>query len=231
MPLQCRASSKPARTAGGMVRSSCAAWSARPSIVQQRALAGRRDLAGVELVARVEGGLDRLQGRVERAEEAPARTPSARPCRARPRAARHTCWVSADHLLGDLADQRAPAPGPSCRSPGGHAARRHRHGRTCRRRGRGGPGRRGTRRCSRRGSRAGPPCPRRRGSGRLSPFMLPSRPTDFLRISQMRPTSFSPRATVKPRRPRSGPSRRALRSCGAAAPRPPPRYRRRTRPG
>ena len=46
-----------------------------------------------------------------------------------------------------------------------------------------------------------------KGIGRLSPFMLPRRPTDFLRISQMRKMSFSSRATVNPRRPEVRPSR------------------------
>ena len=36
-----------------------------------------------------------------------------------------------------------------------------------------------------------------KGIGRLSPCMLPSRPTDFLRISQIAFTSVSPRATRK----------------------------------
>ena len=42
--------------------------------------------------------------------------------------------------------------------------------------------------------------------GRLSPFMLPSSPTAFLRMSQMRSTAAPPRASVKPRRPRFVPS-------------------------
>ncbi len=45
-----------------------------------------------------------------------------------------------------------------------------------------------------------------KGIGRLSPCMLPSRPTAFLRIAQMRSTSSWPRATVKPRRPLTVPS-------------------------
>ena len=88
LPLQCIASSKPARTSAGMVRSN---WPfiGTPSMVGELAVAGRGDLAGIELIARVERRLDRLQGRIERPEELAARTPSARPCRARPRAGRH----------------------------------------------------------------------------------------------------------------------------------------------
>ena len=38
-------------------------------------------------------------------------------------------------------------------------------------------------------------------AGRRSPCMLPSRPTDFLRIDQIAVVAASPRATVWPRRP------------------------------
>ena len=180
-----------------------------PSTRQKRSAVRRRDLAGVELVVRIEGGLDCLQRGIERAEEARRELGPEALAVLAPEEPPYCC-VSANTsseisrtsgLLRRVlhVQRRADVQAPRV-DMAEHAVVRARAG----------PAPHGTRRCSRRGSRAGRPCPRRRAWAACSPCMLPSRPTDFLRIDQIAATA----------------ARAARDRVAAAVPRPPAGERR-----